>query len=151
MQIFGRSVNTFKSQKHRGKQQGDGDNDVKVPGSFQPGDEADIRIKWQEKVFGPQEVIDVSMVHQRHGRKSAKRGHNITRLEASRFPECRTTGEAIHEDSRNHLHRKVKFSVYLQLMVFARIPKAVNCGALQIGTCAPACHPLHNHNQNAGK
>lgn len=30
---------------------------TQAPGSFGPGDEADIRLKWQQKVFGPQELL----------------------------------------------------------------------------------------------
>lgn len=32
---------------------------LKIPRSFGPGDEADISLKWQEKVFGPQEMLTI--------------------------------------------------------------------------------------------
>lgn len=35
-----------------------------------PGDEADIRLKWQEKVFGPQEILAIAS----SDRNSRRRG-----------------------------------------------------------------------------
>lgn len=75
-QIFGRSVN-FKRTRDRV----DCSKKEVEEGSFRPGDEADIRFKWQEKVFGPREIIAISSgKHQRkHG--TAIAGSHYSRLE----------------------------------------------------------------------
>lgn len=54
-----------------------------MPGAFVPGDEADLRVRWQEKVFGPQEIITVSSGQQRHRHRRTKQSHKrpLSRLE----------------------------------------------------------------------
>lgn len=64
--IFGRSVNAktvgdVRSQREKGA------DDDKVPGSFVPGDEADVRVKWQEKIFGPEDIVTLSSAQRSSG------------------------------------------------------------------------------------
>lgn len=83
LQIFGRSVNT-KKEKTTGRKAGVSDNSGKLPGSFLPGDEADIQLKWQEKVFGPQEIIAISGSHQQHQhRPGAPKRNLMSKLEVN--------------------------------------------------------------------
>ncbi|CAM9953363.1 unnamed protein product [Scytosiphon promiscuus] len=60
--IFGRSVNTKPKAVGtvRSRRENDGEDQDRLPGSFVPGDEADVRVKWQEKIFGPEDIITVS-------------------------------------------------------------------------------------------
>lgn len=56
----------------------------KVPGAFVPGDEADLRVKWQEKVFGPHEIITIAsgqQQRQRHRGAQQSQKRPLSRLE----------------------------------------------------------------------
>ncbi|CAM9262265.1 unnamed protein product, partial [Ectocarpus sp. 6 AP-2014] len=56
------------------RKKGDHGDDVdNAPGSFLPGDEADIRVKWQEKVFGPEDVVTLSSGQRRGGKSQQQR------------------------------------------------------------------------------
>lgn len=74
--IFGRSINTNTGADGKirpGKKGDHGDDADNAPGSFLPGDEADIRVKWQEKVFGPEDVITLSSGQRRGGKSQQQR------------------------------------------------------------------------------
>ncbi|CAM9461081.1 unnamed protein product, partial [Ectocarpus sp. 13 AM-2016] len=74
--IFGRSINTNTGAvgKIRPGKKGDrGEDADNAPGSFLPGDEADIRVKWQEKVFGPEDVVTLSSGQRRGGKSQQQR------------------------------------------------------------------------------
>ncbi|CAM9566356.1 unnamed protein product [Ectocarpus fasciculatus] len=74
--IFGRSINTSTGAvgKVRSGKKGDHSDDAdNAPGSFLPGDEADIRVKWQEKVFGPEDVVTLSSGQRRSGKSQQQR------------------------------------------------------------------------------
>lgn len=75
-QIFGRSVN-FKRTRAR-----DGHSKKEVEeGSFRPGDEADVHFRWQEKVFGPREIIAIATGKHQRKRGTANAGSYYSRLE----------------------------------------------------------------------
>eukprot|EP00752_Nemacystus_decipiens_P014281 g12701.t1 len=80
--IFGRSVNVniknnVNSNSIRSRREGQ--DAGKVPGSFVPGDEADIRVKWQEKIFGPSDIVTLSSAQRGVGRPQQHR--TVPRLE----------------------------------------------------------------------
>lgn len=71
--IFGRSINTKTNNVKtiggvRSERENDA-NDDKIPGSFVPGDEADVRVKWQEKIFGPEDIVTLSTAQRSGGEK----------------------------------------------------------------------------------
>lgn len=83
-QIFGRSVNANTKQNVNSiRSRGGGQDAGKVPGSFVPGDEADIRVKWQEKIFGPSDIVTLSSA-QRSGLKPQQHHTAVPRLEVRR-------------------------------------------------------------------
>eukprot|EP00903_Cladosiphon_okamuranus_P006353 g6223.t1 len=81
--IFGRSVNanaTANANSVRSRREDQHQHAAtKVPGSFVPGDEADIRVKWQEKIFGPGDIVALSSAQRRGGKPQQHR--TVPRLE----------------------------------------------------------------------
>lgn len=75
-QIFGRSANTGRTNRSSTDEKDkEGDDERnrpghRVPACFVPGDEVDLRVKWQEKVFGPREIITMAGTFRR--KKSIK-------------------------------------------------------------------------------
>lgn len=82
-QIFGRSVNANTKKNVSGVHSRRGDQGTdKVPGLFVPGDEADIRVKWQEKIFGPNDIVTLSSAQRSGGKPQQRR--TLPRLEVRR-------------------------------------------------------------------
>lgn len=99
--IFGRSVNTKTNKAKtvgdvRSERQNDAAAADKVPGSFVPGDQADVRVKWQEKIFGPEDIVTLSSAQRsgdrklQHHRTVAPPNNPLSRLEVRRGRKLRS-------------------------------------------------------------
>lgn len=75
-QIFGRSVNSKRTRARIARSKKEVEE-----GSFRPGDEADVHLKWQEKVFGPREIIAIATGKHQRKRGTVNPGSYYSRLE----------------------------------------------------------------------